>query len=308
MVLNIFGIDIHKDEGLWFCNVDFCLENNIPVRKFIQKPGDIVFINAGTLHWVRSKGIAVNSAWNIALKNFEVFQEIFKKTDINREIHFPSLVPVRLMTLELMKREFTTLPKDLLSLCLEKLKNFVAEEDEKRRKKHNFIKEPQNSSVFFCDMCEQELFLYWVHCENPECLTKYNCFFCAKCSRAHEKICKSPQLQNYQKFEDDEIQDFILEIEEYRKTGKMPFKIKENKVSDKKEEEKYKIKKKSTDKEELVVSTNSKKTNGNDIMEHRLVMNKILKENKMSMDVGINSSSNLTQKSILSALISGMNK
>ena len=220
-VLRIFGIDIHKDEGLWFCNVDFCLENNIPVRKFIQKPGDIVFINAGTLHWVRSKGIAVNSAWNIALKNFDVFQEIFKKTDINREIQFPSLVPVRLMTLELMKRDYKTLPKDLFALCLDKLKSFVAEEEDKRTKKQNFIKEPSGSSVFFCDTCEQEIFLYWVHCENSECLTKYNCFFCAKCSRSHEKTCKSPQFQNYQKYEDNEITNFIMEMEEYQKTGKI---------------------------------------------------------------------------------------
>ena len=39
-----FAIDIHNDEGLWFCDVEFCLANRIPVKKFVQRPGDIVRI------------------------------------------------------------------------------------------------------------------------------------------------------------------------------------------------------------------------------------------------------------------------
>lgn len=41
----------------------------IPVRKVIQKPGDIIILGPGTLHWVRSYGISLQSAWNFMPKN-----------------------------------------------------------------------------------------------------------------------------------------------------------------------------------------------------------------------------------------------
>ena len=37
-------IDLHKDEGLWFLDIDFLLENKISVSYFVQKPGEMVNI------------------------------------------------------------------------------------------------------------------------------------------------------------------------------------------------------------------------------------------------------------------------
>ena len=39
-----YKIDLHKDEGLWFLDVDFLLENKISVSYFVQKPGEMVNI------------------------------------------------------------------------------------------------------------------------------------------------------------------------------------------------------------------------------------------------------------------------
>lgn len=36
------GIDIHKDEGLWFADIDFCIRNGIEISYFVQEAGDIV--------------------------------------------------------------------------------------------------------------------------------------------------------------------------------------------------------------------------------------------------------------------------
>jgi hypothetical protein len=35
-------VDIHKQEGCWFEEVDFFLANNIPISYFYQKAGDCV--------------------------------------------------------------------------------------------------------------------------------------------------------------------------------------------------------------------------------------------------------------------------
>jgi JmjC domain, hydroxylase len=34
--------------------VDELYENNVPLYRFIQKPGDLVWLGAGTLHWVQA--------------------------------------------------------------------------------------------------------------------------------------------------------------------------------------------------------------------------------------------------------------
>ncbi len=42
LVKNLHKYDIHEKEGLWFGDIDTCLENGIDIKYFIQEPGDIV--------------------------------------------------------------------------------------------------------------------------------------------------------------------------------------------------------------------------------------------------------------------------
>ncbi len=63
-VLKDFGANISKQEGLWYSSPEYPLYYGLPTMFFYQKPGDLVLLGPGCLHWVRSMGIAVNSAWN----------------------------------------------------------------------------------------------------------------------------------------------------------------------------------------------------------------------------------------------------
>lgn len=47
-------MDIFREEGLWFCDPDWCISNEIPVYSFYQKPGDFVILGSGAEHWVKS--------------------------------------------------------------------------------------------------------------------------------------------------------------------------------------------------------------------------------------------------------------
>jgi len=42
LVKERYNLDIHKDEGLWFADIDFCIKNGIKISYFVQEPGDIV--------------------------------------------------------------------------------------------------------------------------------------------------------------------------------------------------------------------------------------------------------------------------
>ena len=57
LVLEKYKLDIKKQEGLWFCDIDFCLANNIPVITFNQRKGDLVLLGPSVLHWVRTLGL-----------------------------------------------------------------------------------------------------------------------------------------------------------------------------------------------------------------------------------------------------------
>lgn len=66
LVQQEWGVDILQAEGLWFTNIEYLLERGIPVRKFRQRQGEVVFLGPGCLHWVRSQGKTVQTAWNFA--------------------------------------------------------------------------------------------------------------------------------------------------------------------------------------------------------------------------------------------------
>lgn len=40
--------------GSWWPILEDLYEQDIPVYRYIQKPGDLVWINAGTVHWVQA--------------------------------------------------------------------------------------------------------------------------------------------------------------------------------------------------------------------------------------------------------------
>lgn len=40
-------------------------KERVPVYRFLQKRGDLVWVNPGTPHWVQSTGICNNVAWNV---------------------------------------------------------------------------------------------------------------------------------------------------------------------------------------------------------------------------------------------------
>lgn len=40
--------------GSWWPMLEDLYEEDVPVYRFIQKPGDLVWVGAGTVHWVQA--------------------------------------------------------------------------------------------------------------------------------------------------------------------------------------------------------------------------------------------------------------
>jgi hypothetical protein len=74
-----FGLDLYGEEGLWFQKVNWFIANGFKIKRIIQKAGDMVVSGPGTLHWVRSFGIALQSAWNIFFNTHKSWEAAFHR-------------------------------------------------------------------------------------------------------------------------------------------------------------------------------------------------------------------------------------
>ncbi|KAF1764998.1 hypothetical protein GCK72_004949 [Caenorhabditis remanei] len=66
--MNLERGQIYKQE-FWPFEGDL-LQAKIPVQKFLQRKGDMVFVGPGTFHWVQANGFAHNISWNVGQPTF----------------------------------------------------------------------------------------------------------------------------------------------------------------------------------------------------------------------------------------------
>lgn len=64
----------------------------VPVYRFTQKAGDIVWVNVGAVHWVQASGWCNNVAWNVGPFTAEQISEVIARYEWNKQMRFVSLV------------------------------------------------------------------------------------------------------------------------------------------------------------------------------------------------------------------------
>jgi histone demethylase len=80
--------------GSWWPKLEDLYENNIPVYRFIQKPGDLVWVNTGCVHWVQAIGWCNNIAWNVGPLVYTQFKSSIERYEWNKYKHYKSIVPI----------------------------------------------------------------------------------------------------------------------------------------------------------------------------------------------------------------------
>uniref|UniRef100_A0A8C1EE04 [histone H3]-trimethyl-L-lysine(27) demethylase n=1 Tax=Cyprinus carpio carpio TaxID=630221 RepID=A0A8C1EE04_CYPCA len=80
--------------GSWWPVLEDLYRSNIPVYRFIQRPGDLVWINAGTVHWVQAVGWCNNIAWNVGPLNAYQYQLALERFEWNEFKKVKSIVPM----------------------------------------------------------------------------------------------------------------------------------------------------------------------------------------------------------------------
>ncbi|XP_014029890.2 lysine-specific demethylase 6A isoform X4 [Salmo salar] len=80
--------------GSWWPNLEDLYEAHVPVYRFIQRPGDLVWLNTGTVHWVQAIGWCNNIAWNVGPLTAYQYKLAAERYEWNKLQSVKSIVPM----------------------------------------------------------------------------------------------------------------------------------------------------------------------------------------------------------------------
>lgn len=86
--------NINYLHGSWWPVLEDLYKANIPVYRFIQRPGDLVWVNAGCVHWVQAVGWCNNIAWNVGPLTARQYQLGVERYEWNKLESYKSIVPM----------------------------------------------------------------------------------------------------------------------------------------------------------------------------------------------------------------------
>ncbi|KAG9510826.1 Lysine-specific demethylase 6A [Fragariocoptes setiger] len=112
------GIDFTSDD--WWPKLSSLYANNIPVYRFVQRPGDLVWMNAGTINWMQSIGWCNSISWNVGPLLEKQYTAAAIKYECNRFEFRRSAVPMIQLTWNLAYH-LNLLYDEALYVCIKRV-------------------------------------------------------------------------------------------------------------------------------------------------------------------------------------------
>jgi len=179
--------------GSWWPILEDLYEHNVPVYRFIQKPGDLVWVGPGTVHWVQAIGWCNNIAWNVGPLIWRQYQLAVERYEYNKLQSYKSIVPVMHMSWNLARNIKVTDPKlfELIKYTLLrtlKITQATREFVEALGKEVKWHGRTENEAAHYCNNCELEVFNILFVIEQDKKFVVH----CLDCARK-----MSAQLENF---------------------------------------------------------------------------------------------------------------
>uniref|UniRef100_W5N776 [histone H3]-trimethyl-L-lysine(27) demethylase n=1 Tax=Lepisosteus oculatus TaxID=7918 RepID=W5N776_LEPOC len=170
--------------GSWWPVLEDLYQANIPVYRFIQRPGDLVWINAGTVHWVQAVGWCNNIAWNVGPLNAYQYQLALERYEWNEVKKVKSIVPMIHVSWNIARTVKVTDPdiyKMIKHCLLQSMKHSQILRDQLvvTGKKISYQSRVKDEPAYYCNECDVEVYnilfvtsengsrkTYVVHCED----------------------------------------------------------------------------------------------------------------------------------------------
>ncbi|RWS28045.1 lysine-specific demethylase 6A-like isoform X1 [Leptotrombidium deliense] len=192
--------------GSWWPILEDLFAENVPVYRFLQRPGDMVWVNAGTVHWVQAVGWCNNIAWNVGPLTARQYQLAIERYEWNKLENFKSIVPILHLTWNLarnIKVSDEHLYKKLKGCLLRSLKccQMTVDYVKSVGREIRWHGRGKDEAAHYCVVCELEVFNILFVKE----LEKKHVVHCLNCARKlGENLEDFVVLEEYAK---DELMD-----------------------------------------------------------------------------------------------------
>uniref|UniRef100_A0A3B3Z6J7 [histone H3]-trimethyl-L-lysine(27) demethylase n=1 Tax=Periophthalmus magnuspinnatus TaxID=409849 RepID=A0A3B3Z6J7_9GOBI len=144
--------------GSWWPVLQDLYAANIPVYRFIQRPGDLVWINAGTVHWVQAVGWCNNIAWNVGPLHYQ-YQLALERFEWNEVKKVKSIVPMIHVSWNVARSLKITDPdtyKMIRHCLLQSMKHIQILRDQLvgEGKKISYQSRVKDEPAYYCNECD----------------------------------------------------------------------------------------------------------------------------------------------------------
>ncbi|XP_053524161.1 histone demethylase UTY-like isoform X3 [Artibeus jamaicensis] len=198
----------------WWPNLEELYEANVPVYRFIQRPGDLVWINAGTVHWVQAVGWCNNIAWNVGPLTACQYKLAVERYEWNKLQSVKSLVPMVHLSWNMARNIKVSDPKlfEMIKYCLLKILKqcqTLREALTAAGKEVIWHGRTNDEPAHYCNICEVEVFdlLFVTNESNSQ---KTYIVHCQDCARK-----TSGNLDNFVVLEQYKMEDLMQVYEQF---------------------------------------------------------------------------------------------
>ncbi|KAM6151412.1 lysine-specific demethylase 6A isoform 2-T2 [Rhynchocyon petersi] len=207
--------------GSWWPNLEDLYEANVPVYRFIQRPGDLVWINAGTVHWVQAIGWCNNIAWNVGPLTACQYKLAVERYEWNKLQSVKSIVPMVHLSWNMARNIKVSDPKlfEMIKYCLLRtLKQCQTLRDALVASGREIIwhGRTKEEPAHYCSICEVEVFdLLFVTNESNS--RKTYIVHCQDCARK-----TSRNLENFVVLEQYKMEDLMQVYDQFTLAPPLP--------------------------------------------------------------------------------------
>ncbi len=175
--------------GSWWPQITDLIGAGIPIYRFLQRPGDLIWINAGCVHWVQATGWCNNVAWNVGPLTAHQYNMAMERYEWNKEQRFQSVVAMVSLSWNLA-RNIVVCDEDLYEAIRSTLRmslESVADTLEVCRElgvRVRFHGRKKSETTNYCAVCDEEVFdLLFVREEE-----KVPSVHCLRCARREDPV------------------------------------------------------------------------------------------------------------------------
>ena len=160
------GVDFQN--GSWWPNMKDLNDEDIPVYRFLQKPGDLVWVNSGCVHWAQADGWCNNIEWRVGPLTHLQYKNALERFEWNKMQYVRPTVPMTALTWNVARnirlqdvKLYDMIKYALLQSLKQAALTFECVKSkgiEVQRQRPTVRRAELFSASKFCGLCEREVF------------------------------------------------------------------------------------------------------------------------------------------------------